>query len=177
MCLVYGISWQIFCILQLNVFCLKYQFKRSPSLFSSIKSVLVTERSQSRVVLLQIGFFSFRFLISTLKASVCRGLSSLPWHKIIILCLYVSCLRHFLAHFLYPFILITMFRLFGFLVGFRGVNLSRFFEWDPVWRSEQRPELFEIGQDLTSEAVDGFAFEDVDIIASIVWFDNSRKWK
>jgi hypothetical protein len=29
-----------------------------------------------------------------------------------------------------------------------------------VWRSEQRPELFEIGQDLTSEAVDGFAFED-----------------
>ena len=39
---------------------------------------------------------------------------------------------------------------------------------DPVWRSEQRPELFEIGQDLTSEAVDGSAFEDVDIIASIV---------
>ena len=37
-----------------------------------------------------------------------------------------------------------------------------------MWRSEQRPELFEIGQDLTSEAVDGFAFEDVDIIASIV---------
>ena len=75
---------------------------------------------------------------------------------------------HFLAHFLYPFILIMMFRLFGFLVGFRGVHLSGFFERDPVWRSEQRPELFEIGQDLTSEAVDGFAFEDVDIIASIV---------
>ena len=35
-----------------------------------------------------------------------------------------------------------------------------------LW-SEQRPELFEIGLDLTSEAVDGFAFEDVGIIASI----------
>ena len=34
-------------------------------------------------------------------------------------------------------------------------------------RSEQRPDLFEIGQDLTSEGVDGFAFEEVDIIASM----------
>jgi hypothetical protein len=37
-----------------------------------------------------------------------------------------------------------------------------------VSHSQQRPELFEIGQDLTSEGVDGFAFEEVDIIASIV---------
>ena len=43
--------------------------------------------------------------------------------------------------------------------------------------SEQRPELFEIGLDLTSEAVDGFAFEDVDMIASIGWLDKSRRWK
>ena len=128
------------------------------------------------MVLFHFGFFSFKLLISTLKASVCTGLSSLPWHKIFILWLYVRCLGHFLANFLYPFILITMFRLFGFLAGFRGVNLSRFFEWDPVWRSEQRPELFEIGQDLTSEEVNGSAFEDVDIIASVVWFDKSRKW-
>jgi hypothetical protein len=35
-------------------------FKRSPSLFSSIKSFIVTERSQSRVVLLQIGRFPNR---------------------------------------------------------------------------------------------------------------------
>jgi len=45
-----------------------------------------------------------------------------------------------------------------------------------VWRSEQRPELFEIGQGLTSEDVNGSAFEVMDIIASIVWFDKSRKW-
>ena len=37
-----------------------------------------------------------------------------------------------------------------------------------MWRSEQRPELFEIGQGLTSEEVNGSAFEVMDIIASIV---------
>ena len=127
------------------------------------------------MVLLHIGFFSFKFLISMLKAFLCTGLSSLRSYYAYHIC---DSLRIFpmIANFLYPFILITMFRLFGFLVGFRGVKLSRFFEWDPVWRSEQRPELFEIGQDLTSEAVDGSAFEYVDIIASIVWFDKSRKW-
>jgi hypothetical protein len=43
------------------------------------------------MVLLHVVFFSFRFSISSLKASVCRGLSSLPWHKICRLCLYVAC--------------------------------------------------------------------------------------
>ena len=84
---------------------------QSPSLFSSIKSVLVIERSQSRVVLLHIGFFSFKFLISMLKVFLCAGLSSLPWHKIFILCISVIRLGHFLASFLYPFIFITMFSL------------------------------------------------------------------
>jgi hypothetical protein len=46
--------------------------------FSSIKSVLDTERSQLNVVLFHVVFFSFRFSISSLKASVYRGLSSLP---------------------------------------------------------------------------------------------------
>ena len=77
----------------------------------------------------------------------------------------------FLANSLYPFILITMFSLFGFLVCFRGVFLYRFFEWDPMWHSEQRPGLFEVDQDLTSEMVDGSA--DEDIVASIVWLDKS----
>ena len=81
--------------------------------------------------------------------------------------MYVIRLGHFLANFLYPSILITMFRLFGFLADFRCVNLSRFFEQDPVWRSEQRPELFEIGQGLTSEEVSGSVFEVVDIVAPI----------
>ena len=63
--------------------------------------------------------------------------------------MYVIRLGHFLANFLYPFILTNMLSLFGFC--FCGVVLSRFFEWDPVWRSEQRPELFEVGQDLTSD--------------------------
>ena len=82
--------------------------------------------------------------------------------------------RHFLAHFLYPLILITMFCLLAFLDDFSGVILS--FEWGPELCSEQRPELFEIGLDLISEAVDGFAFEDVGIIASIGWLNQSRKW-
>ena len=34
-----------------------------------------------------------------------------------------------------------------------------------MWRSEQRPELFEIGLGLTSEEVSGSVFEVVDIIA------------
>ena len=38
------------------------------------------------------------------------------------------------------------------------------------------PGLFEIGLDLTSEAVDGFAFEDVGITASIGELYKSRKW-
>ena len=48
------------------------QFKHSQSLFSSIKSVLVVERSQSRVVLPQFGFLSFKFLISKLIKSICK---------------------------------------------------------------------------------------------------------
>ena len=43
-----------------------------------------------------------------------------------------------------------------------------------MWRSEQRPELFEIGQDLTSEAVDGSAFEDVDI--NLYKSRKAREW-
>ena len=58
-----------------------------------------------------------------------------------------------------------MFCLLAFLDDFRGVNLS--FKQGPEFCSEQRPGSFEIGLDLTSEAVDGFAFEDVGIIASI----------
>ena len=61
---------------------------------------------------------------TVLKAFSCTGLSSLPWHKIPKLCLYVACLRHFLTHFLYPSILSTMFCLLAFLDDFRGVNLS-----------------------------------------------------
>ena len=58
-----------------------------------------------------------------------------------------------------------MFCLLTFLDDFRGVNLS--FKGSPELCSEQRPGLFEIGLDLTSEAVDGFVFEDVGMIASI----------
>jgi len=51
-----------------------------------------------------------------------------------------------------------MFCLLAFLDDFRGVNLS--FTQGPEMCSEQRLRLVEIGLDLTSEAVDGFVFED-----------------
>ena len=67
-----------------------------------------------------------------------------------------------------------MFCLLAFLDDFRSVNLS--FKLGPELCSEQRPGLFEINLDLTSEAVDGFAFEDVGIIASIGCLEKSRRW-
>ena len=98
------------------------------------------------MVLLHVVFFSFRFSISSLKTTVCRGLSSLLWHKICKLCLYVACLRHFLTNFLYPSILSIMFCLLTVLDDFRGAKVSC--RWGPELSSEQRLELFEISLSL-----------------------------
>ena len=154
----------------------KYQFKRSPLLFSSIKSVLVTECSQSRVVLLHILDF-FLQIFDQYVESICVTI------RLYDCLLYLGTTSSYYAYMwlsgtlpgqiFIPIFINHHVLSFGSLVGFCGVVLSRFFEWDPVWRPEQQPKLLEVGQDLTSEMFDGSAFEYEDIIAPTVWLDNS----